>query len=193
VLAKLGAATAMAGVFLAATLPLALWCAAEGGVGAWPLAVAYLLLLATSVVLAAVGLAASALIRRGPLAAVAAYAVVFALTIGSPIVFGLSFVSASERGFEVGWRWVLLAPDPVVVLADAVPSHSPRVADPLGYLGTAVRDLRREGPYSPGSSSPPLWPTGLALQLALAAAGTGVAIRRLRVPARRLAPGERVA
>jgi hypothetical protein len=188
---------ATAGAFLAATLPLALWCVAEGGVGLGAVLVTYALLVVTSVVLAALGLAASALVRRGPLSAVSAYAAVFALTIGSPILFGLSFIGASSDpgGPSVGARWLLLAPDPIVVLADAVPAHSARdsgFGDPLGALGTGVRTLR-EGPFGAGDSPPPLWPTGLALQVLLAAAAAAVTVARLRVPRRRLGPGERVA
>ena len=197
VVAKLGAAVLTASAFLAATLPLALWCFAEGGVNAGAALVTYLLLLVTSTVLAAVGLAASALVRRGALAAVTAYAVVFALTIGSPIVFGLSFIGAdSGDGSSVGSRWVLLAPNPVVVLADAVPpltrERTELGSDPLGGLGALLRELRSGSLGQPGNP-PPIWPVGLGFQVILAALATTLAVDRLRVPARRLRPGERVA
>jgi len=193
-LAKLGAAVLTAAAFLAATLPLALWCFAEGGVNAGAALVTYLLLLVTSTVLAAIGLAASALVRRGALAAVAAYAVVFALTIGTPIVFGLSFIGAGE-GSGIGSRWVLLAPNPVVVLADAVPPltrERTELGDPLGGLGFLLRELRSDSFGQPGNP-PAIWPVGLGFQIILAALATTLAVDRLRVPARRLRPGERVA
>ena len=197
VLAKLGAAVLTASAFLAATLPLALWCFAEGGVNAGAAIVTYLLLLVTSTVLAAIGLAASALVRRDALAAATAYAMVFALTIGSPIVFGLSFIGAgSGDGSGVGSRWVLLAPNPVVVLADAVPPLTRERAelgsDPLGGLGLVLRELRSGSLEQPGNP-PPIWPVGLGFQVILAALATTLAVDRLRVPARRLRPGERVA
>ncbi len=194
-LAKLGAAVLTAAAFLAATLPLAVWCFAEGGVNAGAAAITYLLLLVTSTVLAALGLAASALVRRGALAAVAVYAVVFALTIGSPIVFGLSFIGAGD-GSSVGSRWVLLAPNPVVVLADAVPpltrEREELGSDPLGGLGFLLRELR-SGSFDQPGDPPPIWPVGLGFQVVLAALATTLAVDRLRVPARRLRPGERVA
>ena len=196
VLAKLGAAVLTAAAFLAATIPLAVWCLAEGGVNAGAVAVTYLLLFVTCAVLAAIGLAASALVRRGALAAVAAYAVVFALTVGSPIVFGLSFIGAdSGGGSGIGSRWVLLAPNPIVVLADAVPPLTrdrDDLGDPLGGLGMILRELR-SGPLEAPGAPPPIWPVGLGLQIILGALATTLTVDRLRVPARRLRSGERVA
>lgn len=195
-LAKLGAATVTAAAFLAATLPLALWCFAEGDVSVASVLVVYLVLLVTCAVLSTFGLAASALIPRPALSAVAAYAVVFALTIGSPIVFGLAYASASDSSelgvTEIGWRWVLLAPDPVIVLADAAPS--PRGAeDPLSGLRAAGRFARDSETDDPGGEGPPLWPTGLLIQMLLATGAALLAVSRLKVPAKRLGAGERVA
>jgi ABC-type transport system involved in multi-copper enzyme maturation permease subunit len=195
-LAKLGAATVTAAAFLAATLPLTLWCFVEGDVSVVSVLVVYLVLLVTCAVLATFGLAASALIPRPALSAVAAYAAVFALTIGSPIVFALAYSSASDPGSlgttEVGWRWVLLAPDPIIVLADAAPS--PRGAeDPLSGLRAVGRFARDPEPADPETGGPPLWPTGLVIQLLLATGAGLLAVRRLKLPAKRLGAGERVA
>lgn len=199
VAAKLGAAVVTAAAFLLATIPLAVWCMAEGGVGLGAVLVTYLLLLVTCLVLAAVGLASSAVVRRASLSAVVAYAVVFALTIGTPIVFGLSFIGVSgdtEGGAQVGWRWLLLAPNPVVVLADAAPSPAARSADDVGDPLSAIKyagRLTRQTAFEQGDDAPPLWPTGLGVLLLLAAAASALTLDRLRVPARRLGPGERVA
>lgn len=198
--AKLAAATITAAAFLAATLPLALWCFAEGDVGVIPALVTYGMLLLTCVVLAVLGLAASALIRRAALSAIATYSVVFALVVGTLILFGLSFIGADRSsdpgGSQIGWRWVILAPNPVIVLADAAPSPAPGTddgsSDPLGGISSVVRLARSEGASSP-EEAPPLWPTGLALQLILAGLASGACVARLRVPARRLRAGERVA
>lgn len=187
-LAKLAAAGITSAGFLAATLPLTAWCLAEGGVPLAPVAVAYLMLLLTCVVLAALGLATSALVPGSALSAVAAYAVVFALTFGTLIAFSASYFGTadpSSGGPSLGWRWVLIAPNPFFVVTDAMPSISEQgsagSADPLSGLSP------------PGADAPPLWQTGLAIQLVLAALASMLTIRRLAVPARRLRSGERVA
>ncbi len=198
--AKLAAATITAAAFLAVTAPLALWCFAEGDVGVGAALVTYLILLLTCLLLAVLGLAASALVRRAALSAIAVYAVVFALVIGTPVLFGLSFIgaggSSSLEGPETGWRWVILAPNPVIVLADAAPSPAPGgedgSSDPLGGISALVRLARAEG-GAPDEDAPPLWPTGLGLQVVLAGLASAACVARLRVPARRLRAGERVA
>ena len=119
--------------------------------------------------------------------------------------------------------WFLLAPNPFVVLADAAPrlpepepttsseedvAFTARDLDPLGQLGGTVRDLRltpseQRGPIdpdplpgyeSPGAqSSRPVWPTGLAVNVALAVGALLLTTRRLRTPTRKLPKGQRVA
>ena len=118
--------------------------------------------------------------------------------------------------------WWLLAPNPFVVLADAapqLPERAPRTQDefgvqardldPLGQLGQTVRDLRRP-PEENGSDAPlvgaappperfsdresrPVWPTGLAVDVALGAIALLFTVRRLRTPTRNLPKGQRVA
>ena len=118
--------------------------------------------------------------------------------------------------------WFLLAANPFVVLADASPRLAPRTpeqerdrearrqrgenvsdlrdADPLGGIGRAVRGLR--GAPEPSRVAlqvettrrdKPVWPTGLAINLALAALGLTLTTRRLRTPTRKLPKGQRVA
>ena len=102
---------------------------------------------------------------------------------------------------------------PFVVLADASPQRStPDPArldgitsddlDPLGAIGRAVRDLRTPPPAvtssAPLTSTPrprpgPVWPTGLAVNLALAVGALVLTTRRLRTPTRTLPRGQRVA
>lgn len=207
VAAKLASATITAAVFLAATLPIALWCWLEGGVGVGRAAAVYLILLVVSSVLIALALAASALVRKPALSAVLAYGLVFVLTIGSPILFGIALASAPRDDVPVplpqsGWRWLLLAPDPFVVLADAAPaSGGRRIEDPLSAIRQTVRLVRfgdatgsgRAGASPRLDDLPALWPAGLAIELALSGLAVYASIRRLRIPARRLAPGERIA
>ena len=114
--------------------------------------------------------------------------------------------------------WWLLAPNPFVVLADAapalpvedesvyrdgdVPGVRAQDVDPLGQLGSTVRDLRR--PPDPISSSGvlveqpqqdggPVWPFGLAVDVLLGVGALALTVRRLRTPTRTLPRGQRVA
>jgi ABC-type transport system involved in multi-copper enzyme maturation permease subunit len=115
--------------------------------------------------------------------------------------------------------WWLLAPNPFVVLADAAPQLpderdeplEDRVGvraqdlDPLGQIGRQVRDLRRPpgeldaGPApfpdrAPVEDEPaPVWPTGLAVNVALGGLALWLTSRRLRTPTRNLPKGQRVA
>lgn len=113
--------------------------------------------------------------------------------------------------------WWLLAINPFVVLADAAPA--PRDEDrwstgPLTAIQEGVRLARAgdtqsydecwSGNYPPGFDpygddrdgdvdSSPIWPWGLAANLALGAGGLWLAIRRLSVPYKTLSQGTRVA
>jgi len=111
--------------------------------------------------------------------------------------------------------WWLLAPNPFVVLADAAPqipdnSDDPledRVGvraqdlDPLGQIGRQVRGLRNP-PQEPSSGfgsqdrrpdAGPVWPFGLAVNVALGGLALWLTSRRLRTPTRTLPKGQRVA
>ena len=211
--AKFASGMLVAIAFLAASIPMTLWTTAEGGVGLGRVMVVYVVLALMCAVLLAVGLATSAFLRRPALSAVMSYAVVFLLTIGTLILFGVAAITAptevveygdGEIGYEsreqvIGWRWVILAPNPFVVLADAAPrSNSRFVPDPLEGMRDAVRESRRppgaQGSFDqPGPEPPPLWPAGIAIELALASAAGYFTVSRLRIPARKLAPGQRVA
>lgn len=210
--AKFAAALITAGVFLVVTIPLGVWSFTEGDVGVGRVLMVYVVLVVASALFIAVGLAASALVQRPALSAMAAYAFIFLLTIGSPILYGLSLLSAEQqvrqveiRGGEgtftevtqeIGPRWLLLAPNPFVVLADASPRTSERIDDPLSAIREAARTsretqgsvvFRREG------EPPALWPAGLVIDLGLLALAAFLTLRKLQIPARRLARGQRVA
>ena len=215
VAAKLIAAMVTTAAFILVTLPIALWCMAEGGVGLGRASAVYLALFAVSIVLIAAALAASALVRRPALSAVLSYGFVFALTIGTLILFGVSMatVEPDPQTFErdPGARWVILSPNPFVVLADAAPRpEAQRIDDPLSGIREGIRSIRdpeptyntpicrgrrcRTPPPSlPPSESDPVWPTGLAIELLMAGFAFYIATVRLKVPARRLPPGERIA
>ena len=223
VLAKFLGALISATLFLLASIPLAIWAATEGGVEFTRVLVVYALLFLCVVLLICIGLACSAVFRKPSASSVAAYAVVALLTIGSPIFYGFSLISAEEAGYQrqVGSRWLLLAPNPFVVLADAAPANDdPNFMDPLEGIRNAVRDSRRAPmpidprtgipldpatgePFEPGDpvfydpdfygKPPALWPAGMAIDVALAGLAAALATRKLRIPAHKLAIGERVA
>lgn len=217
VLAKFLSGLVTASVFLAATLPIALWCYLEGSVSLVRLITVYLVLLVVAGVLIALALFASALVRRPALSAVLTYGLVGMLTIGTGILYGIAEVNADRPNDfgrpDPGVRWLLLAPNPFVVLADAAPRSRIDLDDPLAGIQEATRYLRNPepeivyeapppggDPYAPPrliqpieSEEDPVWPYGLAIELVIAIGALAVAIRRLRVPVRKLAPGHRVA
>lgn len=214
-LAKSISALITAAAFLAATVPLTLWAGSEGGITFGRTVIVYFLLLLISALLVIVGLTASAVIRKPSLSAVAAYSMVFLLTIGTPILMALSMLAFGEpEDDDVGLRWAILAPNPFVVVADAAPRTTDDRFfnnDPLSGIRDGIRQLRSprrfymEGDLQVGSEEvltnvpehpeegPAVWPVGMAIQAVLAAAGIYIVIRKLRVPARRLGTGERIA
>lgn len=93
---KLAAAWGTSLVFLALTLPLVAWAVAEGGVPFGRLVVTMLVVALLLGVVCAVAQALSALLARSTTSAVLSYLAVFALTIGTLIVFGLAAAMSTE-------------------------------------------------------------------------------------------------
>jgi ABC-2 type transport system permease protein len=162
-------------------------------------------------VVCAVSQALSALLSRSITSALMSYVVMFTLTVGTLIAFGLSVPLTTET-IQVSdnqgntWQeqrahtervWWLLAPNPFVVLADAAPMlpppkpHESRPFDPLGEVGREVRQVRQGG-FVARAAGDPVWPYGLGFDLLLGAGGLWVTTRRLRAPAHTLARGVRV-
>jgi ABC-2 type transport system permease protein len=237
---KLLASWGTALVFLAVTLPLALWCFAEGGLSVLRVAGVYLVTALLLGVVCAISLALSALLARSTTSGVLAYLTVFALTVGTLITWGLvtaatqETVRASNQVCDgtgtcesyvyettlarTDRTWWLLAPNPFAVLADSAPAgpvreirlpdgrvvEEPLDVDILGSMSRGLHQMRiRQVPvtnegstsYEPaeGSEGGPVWPTGLAVNLLLAAGAMWVTTRRLRTPSDRLAKGQRIA
>ena len=239
-LGKLLASWGTALVFLATTLPLALWCFAEGGLSVLRIAGVYLVTALLLGIVCALSLALSALLARSTTSGVLAYLTVFALTVGTLITWGLvtaatqetvrstsrvcdSSGNCEEYPYETtvartDRTWWLLAPNPFVVLADSAPAgpvrevrlpdgrtvQEPLDVDVLGSMSRGMHQLRirREpvaGEYGTsyevpaGATGGSVWPTGLAVDLLLAAGALWLTIRRLRTPTARLARGQRIA
>jgi len=94
---KLVAAWGTALVFLALTVPLIVWTMVEGGVPLGRVVVTTLVIALLLGVMCAIAQALSALLARSTTSAVLSYLVVFALTIGTLIVFGLALSMTTER------------------------------------------------------------------------------------------------
>lgn len=161
---KLVASWGTAVVFLAVTLPLALWCYAEGGLSALRVLGVYLVMTLLLGVVCAIALGLSALLARSTTSGVLAYLSVFALSVGTFVAFGLATVltqehaTASSQGcayddsgnqipgscqlqpYETSVpradrTWWLLAPNPFAVLADSAPAGPVRrVRQPDGRV-----------------------------------------------------------
>lgn len=124
--------------------------------------------------------------------------------------------TTASRSYEHTERvWWLLAPNPFVIVGDAVGAHE--TARPPGYNRTLLRELAevasavRAGPDLSGIDCADAfghrsgntahddaflgrsWPWGLAANLALGAGGFVFAARRLRMPAGKLPRGVRIA
>ena len=246
VLGKFVAAWGTALVFLALTLPLVLYAMTQGGVPLSRVVVVTLVLALLLGTVCAISLWLSSVLTRTTTSGVLAYLAVFALTVGTVILFGLATAVTTEQvtqtvdapcppgdslctpgsgrqSFETTQvrtdrTWWLLAANPFVVLADASPQRSdpdpariPGISsddlDPLGAIGRGVRELRRPPGDSQGTAvlqpepdvggdeqaQPPVWPTGLAVNVALGGAALVLTTRRLRTPSRTLPRGQRVA
>lgn len=213
---KLVAAWGTALVFLVAAVPLALWSVAEGG-SAVRVAVSLAVTAVLLGVVCAVSLCVSALAARTTTSAVMSYLAVFALSLGTVIVFTLgvaltqstetrtvddvTFESVESRPERVWW---ILAPNPFVIVADAAPrtvapdSGAVRL-DPLAAIGEVARSMRTPEPTEvdeAGNVRPaeaPVWPYGLAVNVVVGVAAIVVTTRQLHTPYGRLSSAVRVA
>lgn len=94
---KLLASWGTSAVFIALTVPHVVWAILEGGVGVLRAVVILAVVLLLCGVVCAVALALSALLARGITSAVLSYCVVFALTVGTLVAFGLGTALTTER------------------------------------------------------------------------------------------------
>jgi ABC-2 type transport system permease protein len=199
---------------LGLTVPFVGLSVLAGGVGVLRAFVVLIVVALLIGVVCAISMGLSALLPRSITSALLSYVVVFALTIGTLIAFGLaqSLVSDRSYGSRPDRVWWLLAANPFVVLADAAPSlppkYDPRTGqreynsdDPLGEIGASARSARRSRDYDSSDyyatdrakRGDAVWPFGLGFNLLLGAGAMVVTIRRLRTPTRTLAKGVRVA
>lgn len=221
-LGKLAAAWGTGLVTLLLTLPCVLWPVAEGAVGVGRALVVLTVMALLIGVVCAVSQAWSALLARSITSVLMSYLTVFGLLAGTPLLFMIAVpVTAEHRRVESEYGvhgrtiehtervWWLLAPNPVVVLADAAPRLPEReyIAgdvmyrrspsnDPLGGLSREVRDIREGDGGRHGSDrgeGGSVWQYGLLFDLFLAAGAICLTASRLRTPLYRVPKGARVA
>ena len=266
-LGKFAAAWVTSLVFLGLTAPLVVYAMSQEGVPLGRVAVVTLVMAVLLGTVCALSLALSSLLARTTTSGVLAYLCVFALTLGTLIVFGLVTALTTEKVQEsyrndcppaealqglpeqeraqvlsscgrvetyetsrarTDRTWWLLAPNPFVVLADAAPQLPPeteaelrerreresrgeyvrsaRDLDPLGQMGSNIRDLRvppgdnsggartyADDAGAPADERQAVWPWGLAANVLLAVGALWVTTRRLKTPTRHLARGQRIA
>jgi ABC-type transport system involved in multi-copper enzyme maturation permease subunit len=99
-LGKFAAAWGTALVFLALTLPLVVYAITQRGLPVWRVVVVTVVLGLLLGTVCAVSLALSALLARTTTSGVLAYLAVFALTVGTGIVFGLGTAMTTEKYTE---------------------------------------------------------------------------------------------
>ena len=236
--------------FLAVSVPFLLYSALLGGLSGAAIVVSILVLAVELGVVSAIGVGLSGMLNRPLFSIVATYLTVAALSIGTLIAFALgglvvqtpqttttySGATYDENGRasncgagstqvskvpRFDYFWGVLATNPYVLLADAVPTHFDsrgNVTDLFGSVKVAVRTVQippkstlrydecsrdPNAGFSDGVNYPsartviestvPGWAVGLLIQLALAAAAIASAVVRTRTPAGRLSRGSRVA
>jgi ABC-type transport system involved in multi-copper enzyme maturation permease subunit len=198
-------------VALGLTLPFAGFALYRGGVGVWRVPVVYVVTALLMGVVCAVAQALSASLARGVTSTMLSYVVVFALTVGTFIAFGLvGEVLRTERTVTLGSGlphvvedarpdlvWWLVVPNPFVVVIDAAPAPPTQALasdDPLLIFREDLRGNRRPpGEFDVDFNRSPIWPYGLGFNLLLGAGALWLTVRRLRAPVRKLPRGVRVA
>jgi ABC-2 type transport system permease protein len=232
--------------FLVIALPFLIYGAIVGGPSPATVVISLLVLAAELGVVAAIGVGLSGLIARPLFSVVVTYLSVAALTLGTAIAFtlgglavethtvmysydnihqktqtctGLEQYDAEVPRFDLAWGF--LAPNPFIILSDAVPTTYDHNGNPSDLFGTFKLGERAAQlpPFTASSpkaacradlgydndsglqysarkiidTTAPTWAIGLGIQLVLAIAALLGAWARTRTPARRLARGSRVA
>jgi hypothetical protein len=112
-----------------------------GGVSLGQVLLSLGVLAATAVILAAIGVACSALFRRTQAATLVAYGIVLLLVLGTPVALAALAVIDSSRGTdEPNPPLEVLYPNPFVALADAAGDESETGNGPFSPLKSVLRE-----------------------------------------------------
>lgn len=138
---KVGASSAFALLLLIAAAPLLAIPYLIGGVSLGQVLLSLGVLAATAVILAAIGVACSALFRRTQAATLVAYGIVLLLVLGTPVALAALAVIDSSRGSDdPDPPLEVLYPNPFVALADAAGDVSETGDGPFSPLKSVLRD-----------------------------------------------------
>jgi len=228
--------------FVAVCVPFMVGAALLGGLRIEAALIAIPILVIEIGVVSAIGVGLSGLIPRPVLSTAVTYLAVACFSIGTLIGFGVGTLTTqtTETREEITWDydertgssicletgntyetqvprpdrvWWLLAANPYVIMADAVPPRLDSNGYPddlFGSISLGVR-MAQEPPFAESCANfddqgdwndptvgifdrtVPSWFVGLAIHLLVAAAAVWGAIRSVRAPARVLAAGSRIA
>ena len=246
VLGKFLAAWVTALGFLAVSAPFLVYSAVVGGTSPTTILISLLVLILELGVVAAIGVGLSGLITRPLFSVVVTYLAVAALTLGTLIAFVLGGLALQTKtvmydydnvyqksGTCTGLHqftepvprfdldWGVLAPNPFVVISDAIPATYDKYGSASDLFGTfkwaersaqqspfrantpaaaCRQDLQNDSDTYTGpdaasviATTTPSWAVGIAIQLVLAVAALLGAWAKTRTPARRLSKGSRIA
>lgn len=228
--------------FLAVCTPFMIGSAMLGGLRLEAVLIAIPILVLEIGVISAIGVGLSGVIRKPVLSTVVTYLVVAFFSVGTLIGFGVGMIAfqQEETRAEITWDfdertggstcietgrtyettvqrpdrvWLMLAANPYVIMADAIPPRfdgSGYPDDIFGQIGLAVRsaqeppraescaDYDEQGQWqNPARDiyerTLPSWFVGLGLHLLMAGGAVWGAVAAVRAPARTLAAGSRIA
>ncbi len=229
--------------FLAVCAPFMLGSALLGGLRLEAVLVSLPILVLEIGVISAIGVGLSGIIRKPVLSTVVSYLVVALFSVGTLIGFGVATLAfqTEETRTEIAWDydeqtgnascvetdrtyetvvarpdrvWWMLAANPYVIMADAIPpgfGDDGYPDDIFGQIGLGVRSIQEpphvetcadfdptggytgDTPREIYQRTLPSWFVGAGIHVALAALAVWGAIAAVRAPARTLAPGSRIA
>ena len=191
VLGKLTAAIVFTLLLIVLTMPLLALTYLIGGITVLDVAKGLAMVLLTAFMVGAVGVACSAVAKRVQVATVLAYGFVLAISLGTLVLLGALAVIDDSRGFDqVNPPKEVLLLNPFFGTADVFSSIGQFPGDdtdtPLGGARLAMDEIDRVGEFAvrPDTEATKLWRWYLVSSLAVAYIAIGVAVVRVRTPAR---------
>jgi ABC-type transport system involved in multi-copper enzyme maturation permease subunit len=185
VLGKLTAAIVFTLLLIVLTMPLLALTYLIGGITVLDVAKGLAMVLLTAFMVGAVGVACSAVAKRVQVATV------LAISLGTLVLFGALAVIDDSRGFDqVNPPKEVLLLNPFFGTADVFSSIGQFPGDdtdtPLGGARLAMDEIDRVGEFAvrPDTEATKLWRWYLVSSLAVAYIAIGVAVVRVRTPAR---------
>lgn len=228
--------------FLAVCVPFMVASAMLGGLRLEAVLISIPLLVLEIGVISAIGVGLSGVIRKPVLSTVATYLVVALFSVGTLIGFGVGTIAfqTEETREEIAWDydqqsgdstcretgrtyetvvarpdrvWWMLAANPYVIVADAIPPDLGVDDYPTDVFSTIAYGVRAAQLQPPAEScaaygqdgawvdpyadlyerTAPSWFVGMAIHIGVAALAVVGAVRAVRAPARTLAAGSRIA